>query len=410
MAPDRPPSRPAALDARTRLIPAPLPQAPLDAAQRLACLRLIRSDNVGPVTFRELINHFGGAEPALAALPELSRRGGRQAIRICPTAEAEAELEAADRIGARPLFTIEPGYPPALAAVDAPPPLLYVKGDTAHLTRPIVAIVGARNASAAGQKLARMFATRIGEAGFVVASGLARGIDRAAHEAALERGTIAVLAGGLDNVYPPEHAELQARIGEQGCLISENAPGFVPRAQDFPRRNRIVSGIALGVLIVEAARRSGTLITARTAAEQGREVFAVPGHPLDPRAEGTNRLLKTGATIATEPEDVIATLLPMLREAPTWGCRDRQRTRRAQRGAMETELSPPEVAPQDLARLLAALGPAPIDIDELARATRLPARALQIALIELALAGRIERHGHQLVSLASEGQLPFDIP
>ena len=181
MAPDRQPSRQPSPDVRTRLTPAPLPQAPLDAAQRLACLRLIRSDNVGPVTFRELINHFGGAEPALAALPELSRRGGRQAIRICPREVAEAELEAADRIGALPLFTIEPGYPPALAAVDAPPPLLYVKGNTDHLTRPIVAIVGARNASAAGQKLARMFAARIGAAGFVIASGLARGIDRAAH-------------------------------------------------------------------------------------------------------------------------------------------------------------------------------------------------------------------------------------
>ena len=187
MAPARPPSRQPRPEARTRLTPAPLPQAPLDAAQRLACLRLIRSDNVGPVTFRELINHFGGAEPALAALPELSRRGGRQSIRICPEAQARAELEAADRIGARPLFTIEPGYPPALAAIDAPPPLLYVKGDTAHLTRPMVAIVGARNGSAAGQKLARMFAARIGRAGYVIASGLARGIDAAAHEAALEQ-------------------------------------------------------------------------------------------------------------------------------------------------------------------------------------------------------------------------------
>lgn len=384
---------------RTRLTPAPLPQAPLDAAQRLACLRLIRSDNVGPVTFRELINHFGGAEPALAALPELSRRGGRQAIRICPAAEAEAELEAADRIGARPLFTIEPGYPPALAAVEAPPPLLYVKGDTGHLTRPIVAIVGARNASAAGQKLARMFAARIGGAGFVIASGLARGIDRAAHEAALDTGTIAVLAGGLDNIYPPEHAELQRQIGVRGCLVSENAPGFAPRAQDFPRRNRIISGIALGVLIVEAARRSGTLITARTAAEQGREVFAVPGHPLDPRAEGTNRLLKTGATIATEPDDVIDTLAPMLREVPAAEPRSvEEPVAAAGDGPMPDRL--PEIGAQDRARLLAALGPAPVDIDELARATGLPVRAMQIALIELALAGRIERHGHQLVSLA----------
>jgi DNA processing protein len=216
------------------LTPAPLPQAPLDAAQRLACLRLIRSDNVGPVTFRELINHFGGAEPALAALPELSRRGGRQSIRICPEAQARAELDAADRIGARPLFTIEPGYPPALAAIDAPPPLLYVKGDAAHLTRPMVAIVGARNGSAAGQKLARMFAARIGRAGYVIASGLARGIDAAAHEASLEQGTVAVLAGGLDNVYPPEHAELQRQIGERGCLISENAPGFAPSRAGLP--------------------------------------------------------------------------------------------------------------------------------------------------------------------------------
>ena len=378
---------------RTRLTPAPLPQAPLDAAQRLACLRLIRSDNVGPVTFRELINHFGGAEAALEALPELSRRGGRQAIRICPAAQALAELAAADRIGAQPLFTIEPGYPPALAAIDVPPPLLYVKGDTSHLARPMVAIVGARNGSAAGQKLARLFASRLGAAGFVIASGLARGIDAAAHEAALEHGTVAVLAGGVDNVYPPEHAELQRRIATRGCLVSENPPGFVPRAQDFPRRNRIISGVSLGVLIVEAARRSGTLITARMAAEQGREVFAVPGHPLDPRAEGTNRLLKTGATLATDPEDVIEALAPMLREPPA------------------ADLSrPPAPAPwtapdlagsgtRDRDRLLAALGPAPVDIDELARATGLTARVIQIALIELALAGRIERHGHQLVSL-----------
>jgi DNA processing protein len=388
---------------RTRLTPAPLPQAPLNAAQRLACLRLIRSDNVGPVTFRELINHFGGAEPALAALPELSRRAGRAAIRICPATAAEAELEAAERIGAVPLFTIEPGYPPALAAVEVPPPLLYVKGDTSQLTRPMVAIVGARNGSAAGQKLARLFATRLGAAGFVIASGLARGIDAAAHEAALERGTVAVLAGGLDNVYPPENAELQGRIARQGCLISENPPGFVPRAQDFPRRNRIISGISMGVLVVEAARRSGTLITARMAAEQGREVFAIPGHPLDPRAEGTNRLLKTGATLATEPEDVIEALAPMLRQmpAPSAAQWEEAAPRRPQSPETRPEDGPeygPEIGDGDRERLLAALGPAPVDVDELGRATGLPARVIQIGLIELALAGRVERHGHQLVS------------
>lgn len=400
MAPNRQPGRDERAEGRTRLTPAPLPQAPLDAAQRLACLRLIRSDNVGPVTFRELINHFGGAEPALAALPELSRRGGRQSIRICPEGQARAELEAAEKIGTRPLFTIEPGYPPALAALDAPPPLLYVKGNTSHLARPMVAIVGARNGSAAGQKLARMFAARLGSAGYVIASGLARGIDAAAHEAALEHGTVAVLAGGLDNIYPPENAALQRQISERGCLVSENPPGFVPRAQDFPRRNRIISGISLGVVIVEAARRSGTLITARAAADQGRLVFAVPGHPLDPRSEGTNRLIKDGAMIATEPQDVIEVLAPMRHDRPSMGSPGA-----AEQGPVPIERprEVPSVAAQDRARLLAALGPAPVDIDELVRATGLPARTLHIALIELALAGRIERHGHQLVSLASYG-------
>lgn len=387
-------------ETRTRLTPAPLPQAPLDAAQRLACLRLIRSDNVGPVTFRELINHFGGAERALEALPELSRKGGRrQALRICPRDIAEAELESASKIGARPLFTIEPGYPPALAAVDAPPPLLYVRGNTGHLTRPMVAIVGARNGSAAGQKLARLFATQLGAAGFVVASGLARGIDAAAHDAALATGTVAVLAGGIDNVYPPENIDLHSAIGERGCLVTENPPGFVPRAQDFPRRNRIISGLAMGVLIVEAARRSGTLITARMAGEQGREVFAIPGHPLDPRAEGTNALIKSGATMVTEPDDVLSALAPMLREGPSLPFLDAARTP----SAATSPRAPPREAPQmpdgDRDRLLAALGPAPIDIDELGRATGLPARAIQVALLELALAGRVERHGHQLVSL-----------
>jgi len=389
-------------ETRTRLTPAPLPQAPLDAAQRLACLRLIRSDNVGPVTFRELINHFGGAEQALEALPELSRRGGRrQAMRICPRDVAEAELEAANRIGARPLFTIEPGYPPALAVVDVPPPLIYVKGNTGHLTRPMLAIVGARNGSAAGQKLARLFAAHLGAAGFVIASGLARGIDAAAHDAALATGTVAVLAGGIDNVYPPENARLQDTIGARGCLVTENPPGFVPRAQDFPRRNRIISGLALGVLIVEAARRSGTLITARMAGEQGREVFAIPGHPLDPRAEGTNALIKSGATMVTEPEDIAGALAPMLREAlsPAFGVPPEPPPRSdtplpdSMRGVQH------QVPDADRERLLTALGPAPIDIDELGRATGLSARAIQIALLELALAGRLERHGHQLVSL-----------
>ena len=283
-------------------------------AERLAALRLARSENVGPVTFRELLKHYGSAAAALAALPQLSQRGGfRRPIRVCPRDEAEAELERAQRGGAQLVFVGEAQYPPPLAALEAPPPLLYAKGDVALLQRPTIAIVGARQCSAAGAKLARQFAHEIGRAGFVIASGLARGIDGMAHQAAIDTGTIAVLAGGLDNVYPPEHEDLQRQIGERGCLVSEMPFGFTPRGQDFPRRNRIVSGLSLGVLIVEAARRSGSLVTARLAAEQGREVFAIPGHPLDPRAEGTNKLLKSGATLVTEPEDLLSALTPLTR-------------------------------------------------------------------------------------------------
>jgi DNA processing protein len=257
--------------------PAPLPIAELTPAQRIACLRLVRTDGVGPTLFRDLINHYGGAEAALDALPELARRGGgSRPLRLCPRARAEAELEAAARIGATPVFTIEPGYPPHLAQVEAPPPMLYVKGDVSLLQRPAISIVGSRAASAAGHKLAGLFARDLGRAGLVIASGLARGIDAAAHEAALATGTVAVLAGGIDFVYPPEHAALQRQIGDTGCLLTEMPPGFQPRAKDFPRRNRLIAGLALGVVVVEAARRSGTLVTARFAAEQGREVFAIP--------------------------------------------------------------------------------------------------------------------------------------
>jgi DNA processing protein len=375
---------------------APLPIAELDEAGRIACLRLIRSDNVGPVTFRELINHYGGAEAALEALPELVRKGGgRRPIRICTRAAALAELSAAEKAGARPVFTIEPGYPSALAQIDVPPPLLYVKGDASLLTRPALAIVGSRQASAAGIKLTRQFARRLGEAGLVVVSGLARGIDASAHEASLATGTVAVLAGGIDVVYPPEHTELAASIAARGCLLAEMPPGFVPRGREFPRRNRIISGISAGVLVVEAARRSGTLVTARYAGEQGREVFAIPGHPLDPRAEGTNQLIKTGATLVTTPDDILEALMPSLgnrmaafREAPS---------------PMPAPAAPPAPPPllgaDDRSRLLAALGPAPVDIDALVRATALPIRAVQVLLMELDLAGRIVRHGSQLVSL-----------
>jgi DNA processing protein len=366
----------------------------LNDAQRLAWLRLIRSENVGPATFRALVNQFGGAQNAIEALPTLSRRGGRtHDIRLCSTREAEAELDAAHRIGAHLVALGEEGYPPALAQVDAPPPLIYVKGRRELAEMPIVAMVGARNGSAIGQKFTRQIASALGLEGFVVASGLARGIDTAAHHAALEHGTIAVVAGGIDIVYPPENESLQIAIGERGLLLSERAPGFSPRGKDFPRRNRLISGIALGVVVVEAAERSGSLITARLAGEQGREVFAVPGSPLDPRAAGTNNLLKQGATLVTDVSDVLDTLAPILgRPTPP----------PIEFAAFDETLTPaplPDIGQTDRDRVMEALGPSPVDIDEVIRASGLEARKVHIVLLELDLAGRLQRHGQQLVSL-----------
>lgn len=378
---------------------APLPVAEFGPAERLACLRLIRTENVGPVTFRELVNHCGGAERALAALPDLARRGGRRsAVKVYPRDKAEAELEAAQKIGARPLFTIEPGYPAVLVHAGVPPPLIYVKGRTELFDLPAVAIVGARNASAAGRAMARQLAMGLGAAGLAIVSGLARGIDGAAHEASLATGTIAVLAGGIDHIYPPEHEALHARIAAEGCLVSELPPGFKARGNDFPRRNRIISGLSLGTVIVEAALRSGSLITARRAADQGREVFAVPGHPLDPRAEGTNMLLKQGATLVTAAEDVLEALRPQMGSMPPGGL---AAASTPPHFGQDEDADPPSSLPAEAAQLivLQALGPAPVSIDELARATGLTIRALRGVLVELALAGRIEHQGAQLVAL-----------
>lgn len=399
--------------------PAPLPVAALDEAGRLACLRLIRSENVGPVTFRELINHFGGATRALEALPDLARRTRRgRPIRICPEADAAAELEAASRHGASPLFTIEPGYPRALAHIEMPPPLVYAKGRLDLLKRDGLAIVGARNASAAGREMTRRIASRVGEAGYAIVSGLALGIDAAAHEASLATGTIAVIAGGIDFVYPPENAALQASIGETGCLVTEQAPGFRPRGQDFPRRNRIISGLALAVLVVEAARRSGSLITAHAANDQGRAVMAVPGHPLDPRSEGPNALLKRpGVTMVTDPSDILEALEPMRARAAHGDGRNafteappELHGARAWPAEAESRREPPRevgppLAPADQSvvaeAVLGALGPAPVTLDQLARHSGFPVQAVRAALLELTLQGYIEQHGSQLVSLRS---------
>ena len=417
-APDRrqPSERAQAYDSGDLFIPAPLPVATLDDAGRLACLRLIRSENVGPVTFRTLINTYGSAAAALDALPEIARRAGRgRPMKLCPRDTAETELAAAAAAGARPLFTIEPGYPPALAVLEAPPPMLYVKGEIGPLLAPMVAIVGSRECSAAGVTMAGRLAMGLGAAGIVVASGLARGIDTAAHRAALRTGTVAVVAGGIDHVYPPENADLYEAIPrEGGAIITEMVPGHNPRATDFPRRNRIISGISMGVVIVEGIRRSGAMITARYAGEQGREVFAVPGHPLDPRAEGPNWLIKNRATLVTSAEDVLEAL------GPTLGTRPLQvaepppvREFAAQVGVADVVEGPPQPASDATARAVAngagddrpreavleALGPAPLPIDLLIRATGLSSRVVQMALMELDLGGRIERHPGQRVSL-----------
>jgi DNA processing protein len=291
--------------------------AHLTDEQRLDWLRLIRSENVGPRTFRALVNQFGGASAALDALPDLARRGGRLMLKVTTRAEAEKEMAAAARLGVRFVAMGEPDYPKTLQAIDTAPPLIALRGSVDPLSRPSVAIVGSRNASAAGLTFTERLSRQLGEAGYVVVSGLARGIDTRAHRASLETGTVAVLAGGHDRVYPSENEPLvRAIVDGGGAVVSEMPFGWEPRGRDFPRRNRIVSGLSYGVVVVEAARRSGSLITARFALEQGREVFAVPGSPLDPRAEGTNDLIRDGATLCAGVEHVIGVLEPLIAAGP----------------------------------------------------------------------------------------------
>ena len=367
----------------------------LTERQRIAWLRLIRSDNVGPATFRDLINHFGSAETALDMLPELSRRGGStRAIRVASTEQAERELVAAHRFGARFLGIGEPDYPPALRQIDGAPPLLAVKGNIAIATTPSLGIVGSRNASISGAKFAAMIARDVGRAGYSIISGLARGIDTSAHRASLETGTIAALAGGLDQPYPPENIGLLEEITEgRGLAISEMPFGWEPRARDFPRRNRLIAGVSLGLAVVEAASRSGSLITARYAADFGRLVFAVPGSPLDPRCHGTNGLLKDGAIVTTEASDILDALAPLSRI-------DLFTPPRAEEPD-EHHAGPMDAPPNesDRARITDALGPTPVEIDDIIRHTGLSASAVYLVLLELDLAGRLHRHAGGLVSL-----------
>jgi len=360
--------------------------------ERLDCLRLIRSENVGPTTYRHLVRHFGSAGAALAALPDLARRGGRAKIAICPVEEAERELEAVAAAGARLVAPGEPGYPPRIAELADAPPLLTVRGDSALFGRPMVAVVGARNASASGQRFARQLAADLGAAGLAVVSGLARGVDAAAHQGALASGTLAVVAGGLDVVYPPENRALHEAIAERGGLLAELPVGTVPQARHFPRRNRLISGAALGVVVIEAAERSGSLITARMAAEQGREVFAVPGSPLDPRCKGTNGLIRQGALLTEGAADVLEALRPLLGAG----------LGEAQPPPAPTPAPQPEDGFDDEASrrlVLERLGPTPVDADELLRQCELTAGALATILLELELAGRLDRHPGNRVSM-----------
>jgi DNA processing protein len=358
--------------------------------QQLDWLRLIRSDNIGPRTFRNLVKHCGSVRAALDALPELARRGGAaKAPRICPRELAEREIAGSKKLGISLIALSEPDYPERLRMIDDAPPLIGVRGKIDVLASHMIGVVGSRNCSAAGAKFAERISRELGDAGFTIVSGLARGVDAAAHRSSLASGTIAVLAGGHDHIYPAEHVPLLEQILPAGAALTEMPLGWQPRGSDFPRRNRLISGLSVGVVIVEAARRSGSLITARMANEQGREVFAVPGSPLDPRAEGTNGLLKQGATLVTEAADVLAVIRPILGQL-------------TEQSAEEPDDGPPrltEPACEERTRIISLLGPVPVSIDDLVRLSQSSPAIVRTVLLELDIAGRLERHGGGLVSL-----------
>jgi len=371
--------------------------APLASSERLARLRLARSLNVGPRTHAYLLRRFGTAERALDALPALADAGGKRDYVPCPQSEAEAEIEAGQAAGAAMVLFGEAGYPPLLAEISHPPPVLWVVGSAELLGRPAVAIVGARNASALGLRTARNLSRAIGEAGQVIVSGLARGIDAAAHEAALETGTIAVMAGGVDRIYPPEHDRLAARIGETGALVSECPMGMEPTSRHFPRRNRLISGLARGVVLIEAALRSGSLITARFALEQGREAMACPGAPEDPRAGGCNQFIRDGAALIRNAEDVFEALsgprtLALAEPGHQFLFDD---------DAFDDNYGAPDFDGDDFDgddragaaladQILRLLGPHPVELDEIARQCGASPAEFSLAVLELDLAGRID--------------------
>jgi len=361
---------------------------------------LSRSEGVGPVTFYALLRRFGSAAAALDALPRLSgRKEARPAVAMSRH-DAAAELAAIERLGGRLVCWGEPLYPSALAAVEDAPPVLTVLGRADLILAPMVAVVGARNASANGRRFARDLAAELGESGIVVVSELARGIDAAAHLGALEKGSVAVVAGGVDIVYPEENRALHEALARDGAILAEMPLGTEPQARHFPRRNRIISGLALGIVVVEAAAKSGSLITARYALEQGREVFAVPGSPLDPRSRGANDLLRNGATLTETAADILAQLGPLLQGRPPAPeiAPARPRLALGPRAAMPAA-GPVVSEDAALDLIVEKLSPTPVAVDELVRQCQLSAAAVATLLLELELAGRVERHPGNLVSL-----------
>jgi DNA processing protein len=352
-----------------------------------ARLRLIRTANVGPVTYVQLIARFGSAEAALEALPMLAANGGARAPQIASADLVRREMASVARLGARYLFLGDTDYPPLLAELEGAPPALIVRGDAAIARRTTIAMVGARNASAAACRFARQLALGLGEAGMTIASGLARGVDTAAHVGSLATGTIGVIACGIDVTFPPENAELQERVAREGLLVAEQPPGTEPLARFFPVRNRIIAGIAHATVVVEAAPRSGSLITARIAADAGREVMAVPGSPLDPRAQGCNLLIREGATLVQSVDDILEAVRPI-----------DPRAVRSRSGGFVAQSSR-DASDGDRRAVTALLGPVPVSVDELVRQSHLPLPLIQTVLLELELAGRLERHAGGKASL-----------
>jgi len=371
------------------------PLSPLTEQERHARFRLARTENVGPVTFRQLLRRFGSGQEALLALPDLARRGGRaKALRVAAAEDVDREREAAERIGARDLHIGSAGYPVPLAAIDDAPPFFYLLGNPGLLGQDCIGMVGGRNASVAGKGFARKLAADIGRAGYTIASGMARGIDTASHEGSLETGSVAVLAGGVDIVFPPENEGLYRSLIEKGAVISEMPPGMQPLARHFPRRNRIISGLSLAVVVVEAKRKSGSLITARRAAEQGRSVFAAPSAPMDVRGAGCNDLIRDGATLIQNAEDVLQDLIPAgdggLKPGPSFGFSDPP-------AAIAGETDDGAVAAA-YSHVEQGLSSTPIAVDALIRELRLPAPLVNAVLLEMELAGRLSRHPGGFVS------------